>query len=124
MSKNIVPNPNVMHKLPKRTHPNCFHKIVRNFNILRANIDNINIIETALSDKTTRVVNSDNVYGMHFDLPEIPDCKMTIRFRKNWVEFGFGEQTPKMAMMNRGYMRLKLRVLQNLLHKTATRQNI
>lgn len=113
MNKNIVPNPN----LPKRTHPNCFHKIVRNFN----NIRNINMIETALIDENTRVVNSDNVYGMHFDLPEIPNCKMTISFRKNWVEFGFGEQTPKIAMMNRGYMRLKLRVLQNLLHKTATR---
>ena|GEM_PF-5098243 len=113
MNKNIVPNPN----LPKRTHPNCFRKIVKNFN----NIRNINMIETALIDENTRVVNSDNVYGMHFDLPEIPNCKMTISFRKNWVEFGFGEQTPKIAMMNRGYMRLKLRVLQNLLHKTATR---
>ena len=121
MSKNIVPNPNVMHKLPKRTHPNCFHKIVRNFNILRANIDNINMIETALINKNTRVVNSDNVYGMHFDLPEIPDCKMMIIFRKNWVEFGFGEQTPKIAMMNRGYIGIKLRALQNLLHKTSTR---
>ena len=117
MSKNIVPNPN----LPKRTHPNCFHKIVKNFNNFRTNINDINMIETALIDKNTRVVNSDNVYGMHFDLPEIPDCKMTISFRKNWVEFGFGEQTPKIAMLNRGYMRLKLRALQNLLHKTATR---
>lgn len=121
MSKNIVPNPNVMHKLPKRTHPNCFHKIVKNFNILRANINDINMIETALMNKNTHVENCGGVYGIHFDLPEIPDCKMTISFRKNWVEFGFGEQTPKMAMLNRGYMRLKLRALQNLLRKTTTR---
>lgn len=121
MNKNIVPNPNVMHKLPNRTHPNCFHKLVKNFNIFRTNINDINMIETALIDKNTRVVNSDNVYGMHFDLPEIPNCKMMIIFREERVEFVFGEQTPKIAMMNRGYMRLKLRVLQNLLHKTATR---
>lgn len=121
MNKNIVPNTNVMHKLPKRTHPNCFRKIVKNFNNFRTNIDNINMIETVLIDKNTCVVNSDNVYGMHFDLPEIPDCKMTISFRKKWVEFGFGEQTPRIAMLNRGYIGLKLRALQNLLRKTATR---
>lgn len=126
-NENIVVNPNdasvklVMRKLQRRTHPNCFRKFVRNFNILKTNINNINMIETVLIDKNTAVVNSDNVYGMHFDLPEIPDCTMTISFREKWVEFGFGEQTPKIAMLNRGYMRLKLRALQNLLHKTATR---
>lgn len=117
MNKNIVPNPN----LPKQTHPNCFHKIVRNFNNFRTNINDINMIETALIDKNTRVVNSDNVYGMRFDLPEIPNCKMMIIFGKERVEFVFGEQTPKITMMNRGYIGIKLRALQNSLHKTATR---
>ena len=107
--------------LQRRTHPNYFHKIVRNWNVFRTNVADINMIETALMNKNTHVENSGNVYGIHFDLPEIPDCKMTINFRRHWVEFGFGEQNNKKPMLTQGYIGLKLRVLQKFLTQATVR---